>query len=158
MRAEAGRFEEEPCPPWQLSCLQLKIVEERLSQLCIPEHLDVSCKYVFSHPSRLKSHDWKQVCVYMNANNDINHNLDSKEKITAYNLLLFNKVACQGILKYCLRDMLGPQQRQSLFKLLDAITEVLSERHDRAKLGELAQRLNVALALLERDFPRPLQV
>lgn len=69
-----------------------------------------------------------------------------------------NEVACQGILKYCLRDMLGSEQRESLFKLLDAISEVLSEIHDKTKLGEVEQRLNTALALLERDFPRCLQV
>ena len=72
LRAEEGRFEGEPQPPWELTTSQLSIVQERLMHLSIPAHLDVNYKYLFSHPSRLKSHDWKQVfttiyvhtCIY----------------------------------------------------------------------------------------------
>ena len=61
VRAEEGRFGDVECPPWKLTSREIKKAEERLLHLIIPSHLDFSCKYVFSHPSRLKSHDWKQV-------------------------------------------------------------------------------------------------
>ena len=59
----------------------------------------------------------------------------------------------KGILKFCLRGMLGQQQRKSLFTLLDTLALVLSERHHLEDLPDLEAKLNVALALMERDFP-----
>ena len=57
--AERGRLSGDL---WKISSSELKVAEERLSHLQIPAHLDVKFTHVFSHPSRLKSHDWKQVC------------------------------------------------------------------------------------------------
>ena len=68
------------------------------------------------------------------------------------------QVACQGVLKYCLRDMLGQNQRDSLFLLFDVISDVLSEVHDISELEDLDERVHTALAFLERDFPRCVQV
>ena len=50
-----------PRLPWVLSTSERKIASERLKHICIPTHLDFNPTYLFSHPSRLKSHDWKQV-------------------------------------------------------------------------------------------------
>ena len=44
LRAEEGRFQEVPCP-WELSCAQLRVVEDRLMHLAIPTYLDVAYKY-----------------------------------------------------------------------------------------------------------------
>lgn len=63
----------------------------------------------------------------------------------------------QGCLEI-LREMLGAEQRSSLFRFLDALTQLYSEKHDKLKLSELRVELNVALALMERDFPVSIQV
>ena len=74
--------------------------------------------------------------------------------LSAFSLQLI----CKGVLKYSLREMLGPEQRSSLFRFLDALTQLYSEKHDKLKLSELRVELNVALALMERDFPVSIQV
>lgn len=47
--------------PWELSTSELKLANDRLSHISVPVHLDFKPHHVFLHPSRLKSHDWKQV-------------------------------------------------------------------------------------------------
>ena len=47
--------------PYSLSPSMLAVANERVQQNCVPSHLDFSPKYLFSKPSRLKAHDWKQV-------------------------------------------------------------------------------------------------
>lgn len=68
-KAEAalGRFGLDPSNidshlPWQISASDLKLAQQRLEHICIPEHLDFCPIWLFSHSTRLKSHDWKQVC------------------------------------------------------------------------------------------------
>lgn len=68
------------------------------------------------------------------------------------------QVVAQGILKYCLRGMLAPKQRQTFFFFLDTIQRVLRESHTGAALDMLEQDMNKTLALLERDFPMSKQV
>ena len=56
--------------PWVLTKKELQLAQERLKHLIIPAYLDFNPQYLFTHPSRLKSHDWKQVhiitiCVYI---------------------------------------------------------------------------------------------
>ena len=63
-----------------------------------------------------------------------------------------------GILKYCLRGLLGDTQRETLFCLTDALTEVLSTQIVRADLCQIEQQLHLALARMERDFPVSVQV
>lgn len=72
--------------------------------------------------------------------------------------VLIHQIACQGIMKYCLRDLLGCEQRETLFSLLDALTSLLAETHKRDEVGGLQKQLNMALAMLERDFPISVQV
>ena len=51
--------------PWQLSSNDVKIASKRLDDIHIPDHLDFKPQFLFSHPTRLKSHDWKQVCTLL---------------------------------------------------------------------------------------------
>lgn len=50
--------------PWLLNTADIDLAARRLKQICIPPHIDCNPQYLFSHPSRLKSHDWKQVSCY----------------------------------------------------------------------------------------------
>ena len=54
--------------------------------------------------------------------------------------------------------MLETQQHSTLFEFLDALTLLLAEVHDGCKLPEVTQKVNMALALIERDFPMAIQV
>ena len=65
---------------------------------------------------------------------------------------------CQGVLKFCIHDMLAKQQEQTLFLFLDTLTSVLAESHHPGKLASLNDDLNTAMTLLERDFPISIQV
>lgn len=56
----------------------------------------------------------------------------------------------KNILKFSLRQMLGQQQRETLFLLLDALSEVLSECHSPESLRELQAKVDLALAMMER--------
>ena len=67
-------------------------------------------------------------------------------------------MVCQGVLKYCLLDMLGKDQQQTLFYFLDTLTASLAESHVRDSLNKLRRDFNTALAMLERDFPLLIQV
>lgn len=67
------------------------------------------------------------------------------------------QLVSQGILKYCLRGMLGASQKQTLFLFLDATAKLLQEHEDLRQIAEL-EEMNQALALLGRDFPASIQV
>ena len=54
--------------------------------------------------------------------------------------------------------MLGAKQRSSLFYFIDALAWLFSEQQDKSKISELREQVNVALALMERDFPVAIQV
>ena len=54
--------------------------------------------------------------------------------------------------------MLGPEQRSSLFRFIEALTRLFSEKHEKMMLPELREEINIALALMERDFPVTIQV
>ena len=68
------------------------------------------------------------------------------------------QMACTGVFKYCLRDMLGQKQNETLCFFLDVMTSVLAECHDPALVDNLTDQVNFALARLERDFPISIQV
>ena len=69
----------------------------------------------------------------------------------------WKQLATQGILKYCLRDMLSEQCRKTLFSLLDILAELCAECHSSDALDHMECQLNIALASLEKDFPLTLQ-
>ena len=54
--------------------------------------------------------------------------------------------------------MLGDEQRQTLVFFLDTLSTVVSESHQSGAFPDIQERLNMALALLERDFPIPVMV
>lgn len=64
----------------------------------------------------------------------------------------------RGILKYCLRGMLGDEQHETMILFVDAITALCAPSRDAAKLDELQKQVDVSLARMERDFPLSLQV
>ena len=64
----------------------------------------------------------------------------------------------RGILKYCLRGMLGDEQHETIILFVDAITALCAPSQDAAKLDELQKQVDVSLARMERDFPLSLQV
>ena len=68
------------------------------------------------------------------------------------------QLACCGILKFCLRGMLGDSQRQTLFYFLDTIALACSEGVTPTLIDEVDSRFYRALALIERDFPICVQV
>ncbi len=65
---------------------------------------------------------------------------------------------CKGILTFCLRGLLGKNQRSTLFELLDCLTLICDESQDSANSSLLIDRVNVALARMEMDFPMTIQV
>ena len=68
------------------------------------------------------------------------------------------QVACTGILKYCLREMLGKDQRETLFFFLDTLKSIVAERFEVSSLSALKEQVNLAIALIERYFPVAVQV
>jgi len=64
----------------------------------------------------------------------------------------------KGILKYCVRGLLGDEQNQALNRFTDAIAALCSTYQDQTKLEQLKENLNLALALVESAFPLSFQV
>ena len=68
-KAALGRFKSDSQsekPPWLLSKEDIQLANQRIKHILIPSHLDFNPQYLFSNPSRLKSHDWKQVLKNVN--------------------------------------------------------------------------------------------
>ena len=71
---------------------------------------------------------------------------------------IFKQMVTQGILKYCLHDFLGHNQRKAVFKFFDVCANMLAEKHTTTDLPQLLQEVNNALAELERHIPITIQV
>ena len=71
-----------------------------------------------------------------------------------------SQIAARGIAKYCLRAMLGDNQRETLLLFVDSIVSLCAEEQDPENLPFLGENLNIAtcMARLERDFPASMQV
>lgn len=69
----------------------------------------------------------------------------------------WKQIAVDGILKFCLRGMLGKNQRQTLFELLDVLSHLCHDEQDPSLLDQLESSVNVVCAKLERDFPISVQ-
>jgi len=67
-------------------------------------------------------------------------------------------MASQGIIKYCLRGLLGSQQRKALFMFLNICSRIFAEKQSLKELHQLLVDVNTALAVLERDMPVTIQV
>jgi len=63
----------------------------------------------------------------------------------------WKQVATNGVLKFCLRDMLCRSQHSTLFELLDVIADLCAEEIDSRHTGDLEARVHKALVLIERD-------
>ena len=68
------------------------------------------------------------------------------------------QIASQGLLKFCLRNLLGFEQRQAIFKFLDLCSMLLAEVHSQSEVNELLKEANLALAILEKNMPITIQV
>ena len=64
----------------------------------------------------------------------------------------------RGILKYCVRGMLGEQQRETVTLFMDAIAALCAPSQDVTKVDKLQEQVDVALVRMERDFPLSLQI
>ena len=64
----------------------------------------------------------------------------------------------RGILKYCVRGMLGDSQQETVIQFMDAIAAICAPSQDKARIEALKEKVAVALAQVERDFPVSLQV
>jgi hypothetical protein len=66
-------------------------------------------------------------------------------------------LGCCGILKFCLRGMLGSKQRSTLFMLFDVLRSVCSEKVSYESMEVVEEKTHLVLALVERDFPLSMQ-
>ena len=60
---------------------------------------------------------------------------------------------CTSILKYCIRGLLGQQQRQALFLFCNVLARLCAETVHATLLQQLELDVHQALSLLERDVP-----
>ena len=103
------------------------MADERAKSVLVPFAFGWRPQPLFSKPSAMKAHDWKQVAI-------------------------------KGVLKFCLRGMLGSKQRKTLFTLMDALSELFREEVDVSAVDSIEHGVHQALALFERNFPVSLQV
>lgn len=76
-----------------------------------------------------------------------------------YDIFISLQVATAGILKFCMRELLGKRQQDSLFTFSDAVSDVCSDKQAVGTCSvNLEDKLNHACALMERDWPVSLQV
>lgn len=66
-------------------------------------------------------------------------------------------LGCCGILKFCLRDMLGHKQRATLFMLFDVLRSICAEKVSYETVEVVEKKVHLVLALVERDFPLSMQ-
>ena len=60
----------------------------------------------------------------------------------------WKQVATNGILKFCLRNMLGYNQRSTLFELMDVIADLCADV-DEMRINHLELRVHKTLVLIE---------
>ena len=65
------------------------------------------------------------------------------------------QIAVDGIMKFCLRGLLGQKQRSTFVNVIALLCKDSVSKDD---IPALCEELNVALALVERDFPVSMQV
>ena len=69
----------------------------------------------------------------------------------------WKKVVCCGILKFCIRGLLGRRQCKTLFKLCDVLTHLCATSKV-IRDYDYEEKTHYTLALIERDFPVSLNI
>ena len=67
-------------------------------------------------------------------------------------------VLSSGILKFCIRELLGDDQRATLNELCDVVSLLVAEEIDMTSMESVEYRVHRVLSLLERDLPVSLHV
>ena len=113
---------------WELTPKQVRIANGRAMFICLPIGFG------------FKSYSW----------------LTNYQKIHRTSDWL--KLVTTGILKFCLRDLLGKRQRLVLFRLLDCLRDIAASVHAAASLDALELLIHETLAEVELNVPASLQV
>lgn len=88
---------------------------------------------------------------------DFNAQLLFSEKIRMKSVQ-WKHVVASGVLKYCIRGLLGSFQCKTLMELCNVLSMLVAEEIDMSCIDNLEYRTHRVLALLERDFPVSLNV
>ena len=67
-------------------------------------------------------------------------------------------VIASGILKFCVRDLLGREQETTLMELCDVVSILCSEEVNVQAMDSIEYRVHRVLSLMERDFPATVHV
>lgn len=67
-------------------------------------------------------------------------------------------VVSSGILKFCIRGLLGKDQESTLNELCDVLCKLCAEEVDLQTIDSLEYRVHRVLSLMERDFPASVHV
>lgn len=70
----------------------------------------------------------------------------------------WKQIATNGVLKFCLRGLLGRKQRKTIFLLFDTISDICANSVNMDSVDDLERQVHKVLALVERDFPVSMQV
>ena len=118
-----------PPAPFTLSKNEKEIANERAMSIVVPAGTD-----------------WKKRKLFVQSGIGYIKSIEWKHILTS------------GVLKYCLRDLLGERQRKVLFELCDVVTLLTKEAVTVIDLDAVEYRVHRVLSLLERDFPVSLHV
>lgn len=118
-----------PPAPFVLSKEELEIAHNRVMSITIPYGID-----------------WKQKKLFRRNGFSQIKSVEWKHALTC------------GIIKYCIKDLIGDQQRSTLFELCDIIALVTSDTLSLNELDMIELGIHRVLSLLERDFPVSLHV
>ena len=69
----------------------------------------------------------------------------------------WKEVMCSGIIKFCIRGLLGTKQRSTLFKFCDVMSRLCCQQITE-NIDDLELETHQVLALMERDYPVSLHV
>ena len=117
-----------PPAPFRLSAEEAKLADERMINIQVP-----------------KCFDWKPKPLF-------------SVKVKGMKSHSWKQLVSTQILKYCLRGLLGQQQRQTLFLFCDVLAQLCAESVNMSLLHQLEFNVHYSLCLLERDFPVSMHV
>jgi hypothetical protein len=123
--------EREPLPqaPFSLSQQEISVAKNRAFSVVVPAGID-----------------WKR------------RKLFDRKSLGYIKSIEWKNVLSSGILKYCIRGLLGEKQRKALFELCDVVAALLDYDVAEEDVDSLEYRVHRVLSLLERDFPVSLHV